>query len=162
MQAVTVQPKPGSSRQEKKPISGNNSDDLKRLENSYETLKDYLKQLEIENQKLSRELELKRKQRAERLQEERESSRDRLKSLEDRVARTSKIAEKQKKFLSEMRSFLVKNEKLLQQIAQRLVRIESAMNANELPVETMKQELLTLLEDLKSMRAKREKALASM
>jgi len=162
MQAVTESKTTKKTGKREAPISSTkNSKPNERLARSYEALKKHLAELERENQKLALELERKRKERAERLKRERsDESRQRLNNLASRINQTGEIAKRQKQILAKLRSFYRKNEKLLHDIGGRLIRLEQAINKNEMPVETMRDELLGMLGELQEMRTKRERILS--
>ncbi len=132
------------------------------LARTYGSLRAHLKQLEQENLNLARELDEKRRARAERLKQERkDGSRDRLKTLEQRLQKTDAVAQKQVRFLKKMRAFSRKNEEKLREIGVRLLKLEEVMNQGEVPVSAMKNELVSMLTELQEMRVRRESLLKS-
>ena len=127
---------------------------------TYSSLKDYLTQLEVENQKLAKDLEAKRAARAERLKAERadrKRNEEELAKIDKYIDRTSELARKQKVFLNQMRAFYRKNEEQLKKLGEKLATMETSMNTRGISVDSMKQELINMLGELQEMREKREK-----
>ena len=137
--------------------------DQEKLSAAYSSLKSNLQQLEIENQRLAKDLSEKRQKRAERLREERAGlgHRARLKNLETRLKKTDEVARAQAQRLSRLRVFYRKNQEMLNDIAKRLINMEKNLQIPSTPVMDMKGELVNMLTELQEMREKRNKLLST-
>ncbi len=123
-------------------------------------LKTQLAHLEQEQQAIRAELTKKRKNRARRLQEIRDTRARNLASL-DRMkaglAESQSLTRKQKDYLKLMRKVQKQNEESLNRIARRLDGLETLLQEGALPVDQLRSELLNMLGDLHQMRERRQK-----
>lgn len=153
--------------------SGKNADaqqkagkpDDRALENAQQRLKERLGDLEKEYERLSKELQTRRKERAERLKAERamRQRRDRSVARIDRIiTKGGEAAGKQSRFLEKMKTLHDRNEELLASIAERLERVEEQARSGQAGAPELKDELIGMLREIQVMRARREKIAAQI
>jgi len=129
----------------------------------YQSLKEHLERLRLENEALQKDLEKKKKDRVERLarhEKERDIALGRLEKIETHLQGAGKIVDEQKGALSRMQSFYRENEDKLTTLTARLEDLEKSSGEDVVPdAGALKSELLRMLSDIQDMRDRRKKLL---
>lgn len=146
-------------------MSTENDESRQKLSATHKSLRAYLKLLEEENRLLAFDLKKKRENRAHRLseyQQQIEKSRRHLEQMEGHIQNTGEQARQQREILDRVQDFYLRSEKQLQGFSNRLLQIETSIEVEGATVDSLRGDLVNMLQELQTMRKRRETLLNSV